>query len=491
MAKLLILAVALAALPAAAQSFLERLEKRIDRHTEKFFDEVKREQIETLANGRRAQDRVEAARALSGHREPEVVEALGKALSDPEVEVRLAAARGLWRIEKHAAPARPHLVKALDDPDPNVVAQAAGALQASGTPAAELAAPRRRVFAAASATPESRFLVSRSLIGQEPAVRILEATLAYLYKASTRHNVELAEKALERLVEASQDATLFAPLREELAGPRPEAILRALSMYEAKPEGWMPLLVSLMQSPQPRIRSEALRELGRLGERAAPALEKIVAALEDPDKGVRRNAARAIGQVGDEKLGRAALQRAAQDPEQDVRSEAKDALAKLERIPQEREWEYRNALLKNDVERVKRSLDRGMKPAIVFGPDACHPGVRPTRAETKAILAMMLERGADPNAAAEHGMTPLMDAARYGCDREVMRMLIKAGAKVDARSETGFTAFEQGLWMAHDGLEELIAAGYRLPPDKVKVYTEGYKDRPAAQAMIRKASPRK
>jgi hypothetical protein len=42
--------------------------------------------------------------------------------------------------------------------------------------------------------------------------------------------------------------------------------------------------------------------------------------------------------------------------------------------------------------------------------------------------------------------------------------------------------------MGHDGLEELIAAGYRLPPAKVKVYLEGYKDRPAAQAMVKKAS---
>jgi hypothetical protein len=45
--------------------------------------------------------------------------------------------------------------------------------------------------------------------------------------------------------------------------------------------------------------------------------------------------------------------------------------------------------------------------------------------------------------------------------------------------------------MGHDGLEELIAAGYRLPPDKVKAYLEGYKDRPAAIAMVKKASARK
>ena len=67
-------------------------------------------------------------------------------------------------------------------------------------------------------------------------------------------------------------------------------------------------------------------------------------------------------------------------------------------------------------------------------------------------------------------------------------MLLKAGAKVDAKNASGLTAFEMGLWSGHDGLEEFIAAGYRLPPDKAKMYLEGYKDRPAAQAMIRKAT---
>jgi hypothetical protein len=61
---------------------------------------------------------------------------------------------------------------------------------------------------------------------------------------------------------------------------------------------------------------------------------------------------------------------------------------------------------------------------------------------------------------------------------------------MNAKNAAGLTAFEMGLWMGHDGLEELIAAGYRLPRDKVKVYTVGYKDRPAALAMIRKAAPK-
>ena len=70
-------------------------------------------------------------------------------------------------------------------------------------------------------------------------------------------------------------------------------------------------------------------------------------------------------------------------------------------------------------------------------------------------------------------------------------MLIKAGAKIDATNASGLTPFEMGLWSGHDGLDELIAAGYRLPPDKVKGYLDGYKDRPASIAMVKKASAKK
>ena len=125
---------------------------------------------------------------------------------------------------------------------------------------------------------------------------------------------------------------------------------------------------------------------------------------------------------------------------------------------------------------------------MLFSHVSCNPSERPTKPATKAMVKMLLERGADVNGSDANGNTPLMEASSHGCDRELMRVLIKAGAKTDVRNKSGLTPFEMGLLWGHDGLEEIIAAGYRLPPDKAKMYTEGYAGKPAVQAMIRKAT---
>ena len=152
---------------------------------------------------------------------------------------------------------------------------------------------------------------------------------------------------------------------------------------------------------------------------------------------------------------------------------------------------------------VQGFLDAGMSPnasvsdlgppirAMLFGTEACAPNERPTRPETKAVVKLLLERGADINAADARGNSALAEAASKGCDRELIRMLIKAGAKINAKNGSGLTPFEMGLYSGHDGLDEFIAAGYRLPPDKVKLYLDGYKDRPAAIAMVKKAAAKK
>jgi len=290
------------------------------------------------------------------------------------------------------------------------------------------------------------------------------------------------------------------------------------------------------------VRSGAAWTMGRAAGLAASQLDALVAALSDPSHRVRGSAVNALGYVGEAKqampaadrarvleLARPVLQRLAEsDPDNDVRRNAKEALSRIgtEATPPPQVYAavaspeaearamkvlrakdirfepdmYQRALYERNVDVVRAFLDAGMSPkarfdrgasplwVALFDPGACHPAQRPTRAETKAVVQMLLERGADADAADENGNTPLMAATGRGCDRELIRMLLKAGARIGTANSAGLTAFEHGLYLAHDGLDELIAAGYRLPPDKVKAYREGYADRPAAQAMIRKAS---
>jgi hypothetical protein len=304
----------------------------------------------------------------------------------------------------------------------------------------------------------------------------------------------------------------------------------------------------MLQDPEASVRSDALWALGNAAGLAAGYVDPVVAALRDPDKYVRRNAARALGEIGEHtqavpaasKLRVAAAARPAlqdameKDEESDVRSEAKDALRKLggpgtalasaatpapsaptsastgsesdgmavlrARKVTFEESSFSRALWQVDVELVRAFLDAGMSPkapvsglgpplrAMLFAGQGCAPNQRPTKPETIAMVKLLLERGADVNGSDQNGNTPLSEAASKGCDRELIRTLIKAGAKINAVNASGLTPFEMGLYSGHDGLEELIAAGYRLPPDKAKMYAEGYKGQPAAQAMIKKAA---
>jgi ankyrin repeat protein len=74
------------------------------------------------------------------------------------------------------------------------------------------------------------------------------------------------------------------------------------------------------------------------------------------------------------------------------------------------------------------------------------------------------------------------------CDAEVVKMLLKAGADVNAKNKQGLTAFEFGLFSASDGAAALIAAGYRLPAEKAKMYREAYKTNPKTIALINLAT---
>ncbi|MEO8133210.1 MAG: HEAT repeat domain-containing protein [Betaproteobacteria bacterium] len=313
---------------------------------------------------------------------------------------------------------------------------------------------------------------------------------------------------------------------------------------------WAPQAATLLRDPDSSVRGEALWSLGRAGGLAAAEVDAVVAMLGDPDADVRRRAAETIGEMGDrtQAITAAAKVRVDErarpsltalmerDPDVNVRSEAKRSLAKLSgdtsavtlpgpatdparaarivnpsaeasgvALLRERKitmdsGSWFQALFRADVSVVRAFLDAGYSssaPVAGNGPplvvalqvgNACAPNVRPSKADIKALVKLLLERGADANGAGANGFTPLMAAAMTGCDREVIKMLIVAGAKVGTTNPAGLSAFDMGLYSGHDGLEELIMAGYRLPPEKVKGYEKAYADKPAALVLVRKAA---
>ncbi len=157
---------------------------------------------------------------------------------------------------------------------------------------------------------------------------------------------------------------------------------------------------------------------------------------------------------------------------------------------------FYRALSEADTEAVRAYLDGGMSakhvfvdsnrrsPLMVlfFGRQAC------ANPETGRVLVkLLLDRGADVNQQDEKKNTALMFAADT-CDRQTLRLLLKAGAKVNARNWANLTALEMGIVSGNPGLEELIEAGARLDAAKAKAYAEAYKKNPKALALIKKAS---
>ncbi|MEO8432111.1 MAG: HEAT repeat domain-containing protein [Acidobacteriota bacterium] len=153
------------------------------------------------------------------------------------------------------------------------------------------------------------------------------------------------------------------------------------------------------------------------------------------------------------------------------------------------------ALAEGNGEIIRAYLDAGMSANLAFAGQGrrsplmilfFHGAACAKPDEGHAIVALLLQRGADVNQLDENKNTALFMAADK-CDRQTLRMLLKAGAKLNARNGSGLTALEMGIVMGNPGVEELIAAGARLAPDKAKTWGEAYKKNPKVMGLIRKA----
>ena len=86
-------------------------------------------------------------------------------------------------------------------------------------------------------------------------------------------------------------------------------------------------------------------------------------------------------------------------------------------------------------------------------------GVRPLNSAAAGrhgdVSRLLVERGADVNAAQEQGFTPLHAAAQNG-DADLVAVFLAAGADKDARLDDGRTAADIALEAGHEALAELL-----------------------------------
>jgi ankyrin repeat protein len=111
------------------------------------------------------------------------------------------------------------------------------------------------------------------------------------------------------------------------------------------------------------------------------------------------------------------------------------------------------AALRGEKDWCLRLLERGARVQISGWAPIHYAATGPN----PAVVALLLERGAEPEATSPNGSTPLMLAARYGSEATV-DLLLARGADVGRRNERGLNAVD----FARLGGRESLAA--RLAP---------------------------
>jgi HEAT repeat protein len=112
--------------------------------------------------------------------------------------------------------------------------------------------------------------------------------------------------------------------------------IRAVAEFRAAGAEAVPRLTELLNHPDPAVRRNAARTLGRIGEAARPSAPALAARLTDDDPAVREYAAKALGGIGPSAAAAVPeLVKLLDDPEPQVRQGAVVALGDMREAAKE------------------------------------------------------------------------------------------------------------------------------------------------------------
>ena len=393
---------------------------------------------------------------------PEAIRLLG----DPEESVRMEAAWALKGVKGLAHEAAPELARLVSrDRDMGVRARAASALEEIGDATNPIPKAARAGVAAAS---KAALIAAMKDKDHDLAVEAVGA-FNKLYLDSAEIVATLAEVAVSGADMAAR-----------------ERALQGLRNRQGQAKGIVETIRPLTKSSDKNLAEDAKTaiewiERGGAGSPGSIAAGGSAASAAPPASAAKSGAAGPAASrsrapaSGDEERGLAVLR---------------------ERKLEFDEPSFYRALSEADGEAIRAYLDGGMSAKMAFAVanrrsplmilffsrTACAQGEA-----GRAVVQVLLDHGADVNQEDEKKNTALMFAAD-NCDRATIRLLLKAGARIDHRNAMGLNALEMGIVSGNPGLEELIAAGARLDPVKAKAWSQAYKSNPRALALIKKAS---
>ncbi len=269
-------------------------------------------------------------------------------------------------------------------------------------------------------------------------------------------------------------------------------VIKSLNKLQLDADTVLPILAHAAVEQKDRdVRIQALQALRNRGKNAAPVADIIRPALDDPDPIVKTDVKAALEMMKSDRGWKTPVKTTAAD---DPAARERGLNVLRENKLAFTEDDFNRALYEQSMEKITAYLDAGMSPnlrfansygapvlyEVLFGNPRCDAG-------TKAILKMMIARGANPKIADDRGNTPLMAAAEK-CDAEVVKMMLAAGADMNAVNKSDTTAFEFALDRSNEAAAALAAAGFRLSKEKVKIYREAYKDKPKVLELVKRAT---